>query len=66
MSRAKVATVEQEYLTTKSLRECLGGVSKEFVAKLRADGKLPYRAVGGLLFYRISDVRRLVESGKVY
>lgn len=54
----------KEWLTQK---ECLDyvGASKATLARWRADGLLAYSKVGGLLFYRRSDVDALLESNLV-
>lgn len=61
-----VKKVEQEYLTTKSACQFLGGVSRDFLDSLRKDGCLSFRKVGGVVLYRVSDIRKLIESHKVY
>lgn len=57
--------VEQEFLTNKSIIAYLGGVSKDFVDNLRETGQLPFYKVGNTVFYKIKDVRRLIEKNKV-
>lgn len=56
---------EQEFLTNKTILSYLGGVSKDFVKELRKSGKLPYYKVGNTIFYKIKDVRKLIEKNKV-
>lgn len=60
-----IKTVEQEYLTTSSARKFLGGVSRDFLDNLRESGQLSYRKVGGMILFRVSDIRKLVEGNKV-
>lgn len=57
--------VNQEFLTNKSLQTFLGGVSKDFVKDLRESGQLAYYKVRNTILYKVADVRRLVEKGKV-
>ena len=63
---AMVKKVEQEYLTTKSACQFLGGVSRDFLDDLRRDGFLSFRKVGGVVLYRVSDIRKLIEAHRVY
>lgn len=63
---AMVKKVEQEYLTTKSACQFLGGVSRDFLDDLRKDGFLSFRKVGGVVLYRVSDIRKLIEAHRVY
>lgn len=57
--------VDQEFLTNKTILAYLGGVSKEFVKDLREAGILPYYKVRNTVFYKVSDVRKMVEKNKV-
>ena len=55
---------DKEFLTTKSLSVYLGGVSKDFIKDLRDSGQLPYYKVRNTIFYKISDVKRLIENNR--
>ncbi len=55
---------DKEFLTTKSLSVYLGGVSKDFIKDLRDSGELPYYKVRQTIFYKISDVKRLIENNR--
>ena len=55
---------DKEFLTTKSLSVYLGGVSKDFIKDLRESGELPYYKVRQTIFYKISDVKRLIENNR--
>lgn len=57
--------MDQEFLTNKSILAYLGGVSKDFVKNLRESGQLHFYKVNNTIFYKVSDVRRLIESNKV-
>lgn len=57
--------MDQEFLTNKSILAYLGGVSKDFVKSLRESGQLHFYKVNNTIFYKVSDVRRLIESNKV-
>lgn len=56
---------EQEFLTNKTILSYLGGVSKDFVKELRESGKLPFYKVNNTIFYKVKDVKRLIEKHKV-
>lgn len=56
---------DQEFLTNKSILAYLGGVSKDFVKNLRESGQLHFYKVNNTIFYKVSDVRRLIENNKV-
>lgn len=56
---------DQEFLTNKSILAYLGGVSKDFVKNLRESGQLHFYKVNNTIFYKVSDVRRLIEKNKV-
>lgn len=57
--------VDQEFLTNKTILAYLGGVSKDFVKDLRESGQLHYYKVNNTIFYKVSDVRRLIERNKI-
>ena len=57
--------VDQEFLTNKTILTYLGGVSKEYIKDLRESGVLPYYKVRNTIFYKVSDVRKMVEKNKV-
>ena len=56
---------EQEFLTNKTIMSYLGGVSKEFIKDLRETGALPYYKVRNTIFYKVSDVKKMIERHKV-
>ena len=56
---------EQEFLTNKTILEYLGGVSKEFIKDLRETGALPYYKVRNTIFYKVSDVKKMIERHRV-
>lgn len=57
--------VDQEFLTNKTILAYLGGVSKDFIKDLRESGQLHYYKVNNTIFYKVSDVRRLIEKNKI-
>lgn len=57
--------IDQEFLTNKTILAYLGGVSKEYIKDLRESGVLPYYKVRNTIFYKVSDVRKMVEKNKV-
>ena len=56
---------DQEFLTNKTILSYLGGVSKEFVRDLRESGGLLYYKIRNTIFYKISDVRKMVERHRI-
>ena len=56
---------DQEFLTNKTILFYLGGVSKEFVRDLRESGELSYYKIRNTIFYKISDVKRLIENNRM-
>lgn len=56
---------EQEFLTNKTILAYLGGVSKEFIKDLRESGVLPYYKVRNTIFYKVSDVKKMIERHRV-
>lgn len=56
---------EQEFLTNKTILAYLGGVSKEFIKDLRETGVLPFYKVRNTIFYKVSDVKKMIERHRV-
>lgn len=65
MKSITMKEVDQEFLTNKTILAYLGGVSKDFVKDLRESGQLHYYKVNNTIFYKVSDVRRLIEKNKI-
>lgn len=57
--------VDQEFLTNKTILAYLGGVSKEYIKDLRESGVLLYYKVRNTIFYKVSDVRKMVEKHRI-
>lgn len=57
--------VDQEFLTNKTILAYLGGVSKDFIKDLRESGQLHYYKVNNTIFYKVADVRMLIEKNKI-
>lgn len=57
--------VDQEFLTNKTILAYLGGVSKDFIKDLRESGQLHYYKMNNTIFYKVADVRRLIEKNKI-
>lgn len=56
---------DQEFLTNKTILTYLGGVSKEFIKDLRETGVLPFYKVRNTIFYKVSDVKKMIERHRV-
>lgn len=57
--------IDQEFLTNKTILAYLGGVSKEFIKDLRETGVLPFYKVRNTIFYKVSDVKKMIERHRV-
>lgn len=57
--------IDQEFLTNKTILAYLGGVSKEYIKDLRESGILPYYKVRNTIFYKVSDVKKMIERHRV-
>nr|WP_317038805.1 hypothetical protein [Sphingobacterium sp. CFCC 11742] len=40
-------------------------ISPGTLQNLRINGVLPYRKVGGIMFYAIEDIQKMMEGGKL-
>ena len=56
---------DQEFLTNKTILSYLGDVSRDFIRELRESGELPYYKIRNTIFYKISDVRKMVEKHRI-
>lgn len=65
MQAVKTAELQKLYISNKEAEAYLG-VGSDFLKKLRLGGRLPYYKVGKTVFYKVTVLNRLVESGKVY
>lgn len=52
----------QEFLTNKTILSYLGGESRDFIRDLCESGELPYYKIRNTIFYKISDVRIMIEK----
>jgi hypothetical protein len=52
---------KKEWLRSPEVREILG-ISHGTLQTLRSTGALPYRKVGGLMYYRYDDIGRLLNG----
>ena len=57
--------VDQEFLTNKTILAYLGGVSKEYIKDLIESGILPYYKLRNTIFYKVSDVKKMIERHRV-
>ena len=55
----------QEFLTNKTILSYLGGVSRDFIRDLRESGELPYYKIRNTIFYKISDIRKMIEKHRI-
>lgn len=57
--------IDQEFLTNKTILAYLGGVSRDFIRNLRETGVLPFYKVRNTIFYKVSDVKKMIEMHRV-
>lgn len=57
--------IDQEFLTNKTILAYLGGVSRDFIRNLRETGVLPFYKVRNTIFYKVSDVNKMIERHRV-
>ena len=57
--------IDQEFLTNKTILAYLGGVSRDFIRNLRETLVLPYYKVRNTIFYKVSDVKKMIERHRV-
>jgi len=53
---------DREWLKSAEVRRMLG-ISPGTLQSLRISGTLPYRKVGGSMYYRRTDISRMMEGG---
>lgn len=57
--------IDQEFLTNKTILAYLGGVSRDFIRNLCETGVLPFYKVRNTIFYKVSDVKKMIERHRV-
>ncbi|MGO1245699.1 MAG: helix-turn-helix domain-containing protein [Sphingobacterium sp.] len=50
------------WLKSYEVRKLLG-ISAGTLQNLRVNGTLPYKKIGGLMYYKYEDIQRLMEGG---
>lgn len=55
---------QKEWLKSSDVRKMLG-ISHGTLQNLRIKGVLPYRKLGGIMFYRYDDIVRVLNGAKV-
>lgn len=58
----KTDQVQKEWLKSFEVRKLLG-ISAGTLQSLRLNGTLPYTKVGGLMYYRYENIRKLMDGG---
>ena len=54
---------EKEYLRTKEARKMLGGISNGTLQNLRVKGLLNPSKIEGVFFYRLTEIKALLNEG---
>lgn len=57
----KADETQKEWLKSYEVRKLLG-ISAGTLQNLRLKGTLPYTKVGGLMYYRYDDIRKLMDG----
>lgn len=53
---------QREWLRSAEVRQMLG-ISPGTLQNLRVNGTLPYRKIGGTMYYDRRDIKRMMEGG---
>lgn len=53
---------DRQWLRSTEVREMLG-ISPGTLQNLRINGTLPYRKIGGSMYYRREDIEKMMEGG---
>jgi len=53
---------DKQWLRSAEVRKLLG-ISPGTLQNLRVNGSLPFRKIGGTMYYKLSDIHRLMEGG---
>ena len=56
---------DQEFLTNKTIMSYLGSIKKKKIRERSESGELPYYKIRNTIFYKISDVRKMVEKHRI-
>lgn len=54
---------EREYLRTKEVKELLGGISNGTLQNLRVKGLLNPSKIEGVFYYKLSEIKSLLDEG---
>lgn len=57
------ASNKSRWLRSAEVRKLMS-ISPGTLQNLRISGVLPYRKVGGIMFYAIEDIQKMMEGGK--
>jgi len=64
MQKGRIKEVEKIWLTTKDACTYLG-VGKDFMQRMRNSGTLHFYKIGKMIWYKVSDLDRLIERNRV-
>ncbi|SMG12909.1 helix-turn-helix domain-containing protein [Sphingobacterium psychroaquaticum] len=56
---------KKQWFRSADVRRMLG-ISPGTLQTLRINGKLPYRKIGGSMFYHASDIEKMLKEGQQY
>lgn len=60
LMKQQTAAQPKEWLKSREVRSLLG-ISHGTLQNLRVSGALPYRKIGGIIYYRFDDIERLLN-----
>jgi len=63
MLRTPKAELEKEYLRTREVRKLLGGISNGTLQNLRVKGLLKPSKIEGVYYYRLTEIKALLNAG---
>ncbi len=54
----------KRWVKGKEIRELMGGMSNNTLVKLRNEGTIPFRKLGGIYYYNVEDVKQTLSTIK--
>ncbi|MFW5700124.1 MAG: DNA-binding protein [Cyclobacteriaceae bacterium] len=54
----------KKWVKGKELRELMGGMSNNTLVKLRNEGTIPFKKLGGVYYYNVEDIKKTLSTIK--
>jgi len=64
LNRTQIQKLSEEWVKKDEVLKSLG-ISKRTLSKLTSTGTLPYVKVNGLLYFKVSDIQKLMEENYI-